>query len=58
MQVVFTPVTNTEQNLVAEVVNVIGSIAAQLSWSNYYFILHNYLKQLPLRLEIQKTLIK
>jgi hypothetical protein len=56
--VVFTPVTNTEQNLVAEVVSVIGSIAAQLSWPNYSFILHHYLRQLPRKLDIQKTLIK
>ena len=57
-QVVFTPSTNTEQNLVAEAINVIGAVAAQLKWANYCFMLRHYLRQLPKRKELQKTLIK
>ena len=56
--VVFTPSTNTEQNLLAEAVNVIGAISRQLSWTNYSFILGHYLRQLFKSRDIQKNLIK
>ena len=56
--VVFTPSTNTEQNLLAEAVNVIGAISRQLSWTNYSFILGHYLRQLSKSRDIQKNLIK
>lgn len=57
-QVIFHPTTNVEQNLVAEAINVIGAISSHLSWSNYYFIITHYLRQLPKQIEIQRSLVK
>lgn len=56
--VVFRTSTNTEQNLVAEAVNVVGAISRLLSWNNYSFILGHYLRQLSKSREFQKNLIK
>lgn len=56
--VIFMPTTNVEQNLVAEVVNVIGAVSSHLSWSRYSFLLGHYLRLLPKKRDIQKNLIK
>ncbi len=57
-QVVFAPTTNTEHNLVAGAINVIGGVARQLSWKNYSFILSHYLRQLSQSRDHQNNLIR
>lgn len=57
-RVVFAPTTNTEQNLVAEAVGVIGAVSRLLSWTNYSFVLGHYLRQLARSREFQRNLIK
>ena len=57
-QVVFTPSGNVEQNLKAEAVSVIGAVASRLGWNAYSSLLRHYLRQLPKRSDIQKTIIR
>ena len=57
-QVMFRPTANTEQNLLAEAVNVIGAVSRHLSWANYSFLLGHYLRQLTKLRDIQKNLMK
>lgn len=57
-RVLFTPTTNTEQNLVAEAVGVVGAVSRLLSWTNYSFVLGHYLRQLAKSIEHQRNLIK
>lgn len=57
-QVLFQATSNTEQNLVAEAVNVIGGMCAHLKWTNYCYLLRHYLRLLTKRSDIQKILIR
>ena len=56
--VVFCVPGEREHNLLLEAVNVIGGVASQLKWSNYYHLLRHYLRQLPRQTDTHKNIIR
>ena len=56
--VVFSVPGEREHNLLLEAVNVIGGVALQLKWTNYYHLLRHYLRQLPRQTDTHKNIIR
>ena len=56
--VVFSPLSAREHNLLSEAVNVLSAMAGQLQWSAYYHLLKHYLRQLSTRKEIHRNIIR
>ena len=56
--VVFSVPGEREHNLLLEAVNVIGGVASQLKWTNYYHLLRHYLRQLPRQTDTHKNIIR
>ena len=56
--VVFSPLSAREHNLLSEAVNVLSAMAGQLQWSAYCHLLKHYLRQLSTRKEIHRNIIR
>ena len=56
--IVFSPLSSREHNLLLETVNVIGVISSKLKWTNYFYLLKHYLRQLSHRMDIHRNIIR
>jgi len=56
--VIFNSISEREHNLVSEAINVLSSIAAQLKWTKYHFLLKSYLRLIPKKSNIQRNIIR
>ena len=56
--VIFNSIAEREHNLVSEAISVLSSIAAQLKWTKYHFLLRNYVRLFSKKSSIQKNMMR